>query len=314
MHILIPVKVDEKPNEAALPPDRKSDRSAHTEDLDGRAEGAAMRITVPLLEAGDREALKADGAATPLKETSPRENSTFERYEQYAMTTILSRVIFFAKTSGRHSGVSIIGDWLSRVIKNATKDKDQEEITGLLLVYPFAVIHAMESTTPVLMSVLHQIKADLQREAHFRAIKVVSSTEDIPARAFKSWHTAFISPLFPDVTDAEDDETVVATVTKINLAIIRLGQFSSQMTPNELASLFHKLESSDKLPCDGQLVQKVLLCPVVPTLNEYLDIFDAPVDIDLDSDILSNHFPITECVADAAHAEILATATRRVRP
>ena len=77
------------------------------------------------------------------------------------------------------------------------REEMEMDMTGLLMCYSNTFIHVLEAQTEALLAFLGEVNSIAPHERPFTAIRVISSTEDIPYRAFPKWSSTLIA--------AEDD-------------------------------------------------------------------------------------------------------------
>merc|ERR1712054_6113 len=104
------------------------------------------------------------------------------------------------------------------ILKKARGEADVRQDTGILLVFPQFIVHMIESTTKGHFTYLRELIASPE----FKVAKVVSSTEDIPTRAYPKWLCAFV-PLDGEGGSGLEDEALVNMGSEANLSMIKLG-------------------------------------------------------------------------------------------
>jgi hypothetical protein len=180
------------------------------------------------------------------------------------------------------------------------------------------MVHVLEASTPALMDILAAVQSaspadskiaearvrrstgrpgcpytstrTLHAHTHTDAPKqtqVISSTEDIPSRCFHAWHATFMnSSSGADTADACDGSTIVRTASELSSFLRKAGAALEGQPETEVRRRLESLESyMDVVPAPEVLLS---LTPAedAPTLAEYLDMFNGPVNIDFDSDMV----------------------------
>jgi hypothetical protein len=151
----------------------------------------------------------------------------------------------------------------------------------------------LEARTSSLLAILRELSPCVvshssvsQSELQFLEARIVSSTEDIPSRCYSGLFSTFInSPSTTDTMDACDSTSIVKVASDLNLFLRKVGQSLQQgQTEAEVKRRLMSLESHfDNVPAPETILS---LTPAedAPTLDEYLSIFDAPVNVDLESE------------------------------
>ncbi|KAG2496145.1 hypothetical protein HYH03_005747 [Edaphochlamys debaryana] len=204
------------------------------------------------------------------------------RVAKAGKNVLTTRIVYVARLNQRQNQVDDIKAHLSRAIDKHSQDGG--EVTGFLLVYPLCYIHVIEGKTTQLMGVLREVLGH-GADVRLGETRVVSSCEDVPGRYFNAWYAAFLaSNSTAEAMDPLDAFGAVKTATDINAFLRKAGP--ELVTPNDvetrrkLASVESCLES---VPAQ-ELVLSLTPTEDAPTISEYLDIFDSPVNVDLESE------------------------------
>eukprot|EP00191_Tetraselmis_sp_GSL018_P022946 CAMPEP_0177624916 /NCGR_PEP_ID=MMETSP0419_2-20121207/29784_1 /TAXON_ID=582737 /ORGANISM="Tetraselmis sp., Strain GSL018" /LENGTH=235 /DNA_ID=CAMNT_0019125753 /DNA_START=184 /DNA_END=888 /DNA_ORIENTATION=- len=200
--------------------------------------------------------------------------------------TLVARVIYVAKLTGRETSCAGAQEFVEKVLKSKTLGASSTEHTGLLMVYPTCCLHILEARTGTIMDLLREIQKSAPTESHVKSTVVISCTEDIPARAYSEWYATFVDTLSKvEHVDGVDSTGAVNAASTINLSMINLGKMlSSVASEAELEGALKSLQTfHSDLPTPENILSMVST-EDCPTLDEFLEIFDEPINIDLDSD------------------------------
>ncbi|GFH25206.1 uncharacterized protein HaLaN_23134 [Haematococcus lacustris] len=142
-----------------------------------------------------------------------------------------------------------------------------------------------KAKTSVIMSILRDMLAAGPQEHRLAEARVVASTEDIPMRCFGAWHAAFINTATnTDNIDAADSTTIVKSASELNASMRKLGGSLTDLTESELKRRLAAMDQyCEDLPAP-ELLMSLVPAEDAPTVEEFLDIFDAPVTVELDSE------------------------------
>jgi hypothetical protein len=199
----------------------------------------------------------------------------------------------FQESQQGESAISRIRDG-----KNGNATKPTGTHTGASLVYPDATLVTIESTGGGIIAVLRALeKMSLARREKNQAsdatrfpfvqIRVCASTED--ARAlFPGWHHSFVKSLALDEYEFVEDAWLLRIASQANIACVTLGKALGEAT--DAGAITQKLSELGATTPDGPFPTLQHLMGVLrntegpPTLGEFLDVYDAPLDVDLDSE------------------------------
>lgn len=163
------------------------------------------------------------------------------------------------------------------------------ETAGIVLVYPDCTLVVLEATTRRVMDVLRKLDEVLveaaPEEKMFGAVKVCASTEDIPRNAFACFEAAYVNSATSEAYEAEETENLLRTTSSVNVAMLKLGAKLGGMGRGETNQTLSNLTGSfPELPLMQSLMGLLMAEEGAPTLGEFLDIYDAALDTDLDGE------------------------------
>ena len=208
-----------------------------------------------------------------------------QRMAEIGKTVMISRLVYVARPVDLHSNTKEITDFHEILIDEAVGDSS-EKCTGLLLCYPNVSLHVIEAPHAILIALLHCLGERAAGLDVIDAVKILSFTDDVPFRAFKDWHTAFIGGTeeVHDSYEPAEKDTVVPLASEVNLTFLKVARRMSDMAPAAVdAALQSPALAFPELPSIKTL-QSLLLATGVPSSKEFLEIFDATLDVNLDSE------------------------------
>jgi len=198
---------------------------------------------------------------------------------------IISRLVYVAKLTGRESSCTGVQEFAEKILKEPQLGTGGTAHTGILMVYPTCCIHVLEARTSTIMRLLRAIQKAAPTESYLRQIAVISCTEDIPFRAYNKWYATFVDTLSKvEHVDGLDSTQCVSAASTINLSMIAMGKMLCSVPEAELASSLKSLQSFyTDLPTPENILA-MASTEDCPTLDEFLEIFDEPVNVDLESE------------------------------
>ncbi|GBG87149.1 hypothetical protein CBR_g44607 [Chara braunii] len=213
-----------------------------------------------------------------------------ERIQKEGKKVLLARVVYIAKTGGKESNKTQQISFHEELM-NKVKGDSGEKVTGMLLVFPTCCVHVMEAETKIVLDILRELLHTWQQQQQAKTrvldmVKIVSFTEDIPGRAFPTWMSAFLSSSNAGPYEAEEEAKILAMACNLNISMVKLGTLFSEMSkPQQIFALDNlKSTAGDLLPKGPEVIFGMLLSEETPTLEEFMEIYDDPINVDLDSE------------------------------
>lgn len=194
---------------------------------------------------------------------------------------LTSRLVYVARLQHRASGVDAVKAPLARAVEKLSQDGD---VTGFLLVYPMCYVHVIEGKTQQLMAILREVMTH-SAELRLHETRVISSTEDVPSRYFNAWYAAFVpSNSTAEAMDPLDAFGAVKSASDINAFLRKTGPQLQGPNDGDTRRRLQAFESAfDDVP-PQELVLSLAPTEDAPTVSEFLDIFDSPINVDLESE------------------------------
>lgn len=266
-----------------------------------RAKGTVRaRPTVP--HPGPARALTVSTAPPPLDRASspPRPIGTHARAnppssfppirDQVARGhhAIPMRVVFLAENNEKVSAKEASARHWEEILTVA-RDEDggasAAPQTGVALVYPEATLVVLEASYRGVMAAARALEESLAR-APFHSVRVCAATDDM-AVAFPAFTSTFINAKTLDAYEPEEEERVLKTTSGVNVAMLKLGAMLRECAGDagRMETTLRTLASGfTELPTMPQLMGLLRTEEGAPTLEEFLDVYDAALDVDLDSE------------------------------
>ena len=219
-----------------------------------------------------------------------------------------SRVVLLCENDSRLESAETSGSFWPAVFAAArteqTGNKTPFAYTGATAVYPDSTLVAIESTGYGILAALRALEKILGRaktddgdgtageKAPFASARVVASSEDA-ASAFPGWHAGFVEALaLDDGYEPLEEARVLKVATKANVAVVELGmrlgaaaRAEDDVAAAEALGEMRALELEDAFPTQQQLMGVLRnVDDGPPTVSEFLDVYDAALDVDLDSE------------------------------
>ena len=219
-----------------------------------------------------------------------------------------SRVVLLCENDSRLESAETSGSFWPAVFAAARMEQKGNKTpfayTGATAVYPDSTLVAIESTGGGILAALRALEKILGRaksddgdgaageKAPFASARVVASSEDV-ASAFPGWHAGFVEALaLDDGYEPLEEARVLKVATKANVAVVELGmrlgaaaRAEDDAAAAEALGEMRALELEDAFPTQQQLMGVLRnVDDGPPTVSEFLDVYDAALDVDLDSE------------------------------
>ena len=176
--------------------------------------------------------------------------------------------------------------------------------TGATAVYPDSTLVAIESTGGGILAALRALEKILGRARRTTATarrakkrrsrrRASSRLRRMLASAFPGWHAGFVEALaLDDGYEPLEEARVLKVATKANVAVVELGmrlgaaaRAEDDAAAAEALGEMRALELEDAFPTQQQLMGVLRnVDDGPPTVSEFLDVYDAALDVDLDSE------------------------------
>ncbi|KAG3108199.1 hypothetical protein PI124_g12446 [Phytophthora idaei] len=196
-----------------------------------------------------------------------------------------------AKFDLQLSRSAVLGKLVDLSVDNARKTQEyfakllskiQCEATGLVLVHDATVVIFLETTAEQFVVILKQLQQ--QRIIDAGSMKILANCDDHGVRILQG---LYFKKIVLNRSDAGEwtDDTAPQCIVEIFLNLIKFIKKIGPMPPGEIRKFLNNLSNTDQtfLP-SNDLVLWLLGREELMTLDEYLDLFDSPVAVELESE------------------------------
>jgi len=182
-----------------------------------------------------------------------------------------------------------IADWFEQRVHmrgGDVADGDMSSlVTGLLLMFPTGWIHIIEGSLPSLSLLIREMLKELDTAAGaFRAVKVVSCMDDIPARSMSRWQHNEVAVQRGNYAEVDAD-SLPGLLADTVIGMIKVCRSLDQITKEEAAIAladWHKAYA-DFMPSNERCAQ-LLELDECPPLADFAAVFETPTEVSLTSD------------------------------
>ncbi|XP_069373386.1 testis-expressed protein 47 isoform X2 [Paralichthys olivaceus] len=198
---------------------------------------------------------------------------------------VLQRLIVIGRLPHDVADRTELGDHYERLNFQLSKQHIWDHVTGLLLIYPACVLHVIESSRDVLLSVLKDLRdTQLQTDGSLlETAKVVSMAHVPHSRMFQQWSYKVLDA--DHVAGApvkkgfeEEEESTETLVCSLMSALQNLGKHlrTSQKTlPGSV------LDGAPELVVSQDVLGKLLSRDELPSPQLHLQMYDSPLNISM---------------------------------
>ncbi|KAM6964522.1 testis-expressed protein 47 [Tautogolabrus adspersus] len=199
---------------------------------------------------------------------------------------VLQRLIVIARLPHHLADKTEIGAHYERLNFQLSKQYILDHMTGLLLIYPSCVLHVIESSREVLLSVLKDLK-EMQQQQEWTLLedpKVVFMEHRPESRLFQQWSYKVLSA-DQALTDAEAkrlDEEEESTETVVCTVLSALQKLGEHVETSKKAGPESVLDETPELIVSQKVLDKLLTRDELLTPKQYLQMYDLPLHINMD--------------------------------
>ncbi|KAJ7316132.1 hypothetical protein JRQ81_002294 [Phrynocephalus forsythii] len=202
---------------------------------------------------------------------------------------LLHRLIFLAKISPDLADKRDLAEYWEELFARLQRYRyHAEEITGLLLIYPTYVVHIVESSSDVLYCILRDTRdVELQQRALVLGAKILVMSHSLPSRLFQQWSYKVLAvPETPLDYNTPREESVDVLLSECLTALLYLGKhlLKHPKSPKNLPDAI--LEKVQELIVPQDTIHHLLASEELLSPAQYLDIFDSPLNILMDSGLV----------------------------
>ncbi|OMJ76288.1 hypothetical protein SteCoe_24384 [Stentor coeruleus] len=168
---------------------------------------------------------------------------------------------------------------------NRFKTKNGVEFTGLLISTGSYIIHLVEGSTETLFALVKwNEKLMKQDPAPFTALTFPVFTEENPVSLFKYWTSALTNP---QSSGEDDPENFLPEEISWGLYsnMLEIGTKHGQLSTMEITDKIKQSSNSKRL-LFKQEVLSLLLTDKFPNLQDFIEIYIAPIDIVFENELV----------------------------
>ncbi|XP_040885191.1 testis-expressed protein 47 [Toxotes jaculatrix] len=199
---------------------------------------------------------------------------------------VLQRLIVIARLPHDLADRTELGAHYEKLNFQLSKQYIWDHMTGLLLVYPSCLLHIIESSRDILVSVLKDLK-DMQQQkggALMEAPKVVFMAHDPQNRLFQQWSYKVLDAdqgaRDPGAKGLEEeDESTETLVCSVLSALQNLGK-QLEISKKALPGLV--LDETPELIVSQEVLEKLLARDELQSPQLYLQMYSSPLNICMD--------------------------------
>ncbi|AWP18105.1 Hypothetical protein SMAX5B_020544 [Scophthalmus maximus] len=199
------------------------------------------------------------------------------------VTTVLQRLLVIARLPHDHVDRTELGAYYERLHFQLSKQYIWDHMTGLLLIYPNCVLHFIESSRDVLVSVVKDLE-DMRQQTDCKlleAAKVVLMAHDPLGRMFPQWSYKVLGEddAVGDPTEQdEEDETTEGLVLGV---LSELQVLSKQLETSKKALPGLVLDENPELIISHDDLEKLLRRDDLLSPRLYLQMYNSPLNVSM---------------------------------
>ncbi|XP_071368106.1 testis-expressed protein 47 [Centroberyx affinis] len=225
--------------------------------------------------------------STKKKETeSQTRMSLFDvSYGKMRERILLQRLIVIAGLPQRLADRTDLAAHYEKLNLHLRRRYKWDHITGLLLLYPSCMLHIIESSSEVLVSVLKDLK-DMQQQPDsilLEAPKVVFMAHSPSSRLFQQWSYKAMevvtvqTRMLGDETEEETTDTLVCSVLSALHKLSKHPEISKKTLPGSV------LDEAPGLMVPQEVLVQLLVREELQSPQQYLQTYHSPLNIVMDS-------------------------------
>jgi hypothetical protein len=205
-----------------------------------------------------------------------------------------SRIVFVLELNAKVPGApDAASKYFNELVTKANAELEGVGLTGILFCLPAAIVHLIEGPSKELYKMLREVQTTLSTKRRHNPLftrgKVVVSTQDIPHRAFPRWGFKVMGGVRGEAKDREP-EPAGTMVSEMYHNLLGLGKHFSAIDHTDASEWQGLLDSmrskhAELLPL-GEEPAIILVAPDCATVELFLEIYDSPISITLDADLV----------------------------
>ncbi|KAM6951315.1 testis-expressed protein 47 isoform 2-T2 [Aplochiton taeniatus] len=159
-------------------------------------------------------------------------------------------------------------------------------ITGLLLLYPTCMVHLIESSSDILLSVLEDMR-DMEEKPNggqIKAARVLVMSHDLPSRLFQQWSYKVLNGQTRTLDDGPEQETTETLLGTVLSVLFKLGNYHQYITKDSKSPPGSEPDEAQELIVPQGVLDQLLLREEFLSPKQYLHTYHSPFNILMDSE------------------------------
>ncbi|XP_062330295.1 testis-expressed protein 47 isoform X1 [Osmerus eperlanus] len=201
------------------------------------------------------------------------------------MKFLLHRLVVIASLPQPLADRTDLGVHYEELNQRLQKYYQGDSITGLLLLYPTCMLHVIESSSEVLVSVLQDLTSmqDLPQGALIEAPKVLMMSHDLPSRLFQQWSYKVLNVQARTLNDASGEEVTEALIRIVLSLLLKLGDHHQKANKGSKTPPGSVLDEVPDLIVPQDVLTQLLSRRELLSSQQYLQTYHSPVSVLMDS-------------------------------
>ncbi|GFO02523.1 hypothetical protein PoB_002902800 [Plakobranchus ocellatus] len=213
-----------------------------------------------------------------------------------SMKYLVHRLVYISKIRGVNVDRTAIGNHYDQLVKKLAADyPGSEPITGLMLIYLKHIVHVVETSSDIILKLVHDLQAmEMDEESYVAKSKILQllvffNRQHINTRLYQQWQFRTLDIVEHGIEAYDTNESFENLVVEILTQLLKLGVFLYKQPKLNLKNAMDSLH--DKVPelLPQQSVVHFLLeenDSSMVTPKEFIDINEKPFDTSLESDMV----------------------------
>ncbi|XP_072230082.1 testis-expressed protein 47 [Leuresthes tenuis] len=206
-------------------------------------------------------------------------------YGKMRENIVLQRLIVIAQLPHDLTDRRELGAHYENLNFQLSKRHIWDHITGLLLIYPTCLLHVIESSSEILISVLKDLKVKQQQpDSASLEAKIVFTAHNLQTRLFQQWSWKVLNADQVAGNDAvkgheEDDDATESLICTVLSALQNLSEhldISKKIPPGSV------LDETPELIVPQSILEKLLGRIELNSPQQYLQMYNSPLNISID--------------------------------
>ncbi|KAM4692563.1 testis-expressed protein 47-like [Rhinophrynus dorsalis] len=196
---------------------------------------------------------------------------------------LLHRLIFVSKISPDLADKRDLGNYWEQQFQRYSQG---EYVTGLLLLYPSYTVHVLESSSDVLYSALQELSR-MKRQGDRALVldpRILVMSHNIPSRLFNQWSYRVVDVPGQHLGEKYNEEATDGIISECLTKLLKIGKHLTKYpkgSKNIPDSVFEKIP---ELIVPQASIYHLLQCKDLLTPDQFLQAYDSPLNVLLDSD------------------------------